>query len=202
MGRIIACLFLLTVAGCSEYGFHSPQDQPGWSSDGNATPGDDDDDDDGDLDDPDDPDWPSLDRDPDWPGLEVPPGELHMTGGGGIPHVGGIASHGFTIHCDDGKDNHHLQINWASGSFHLEEVDWVQCWDDPGISGGQPDPGFDTLEMAGWGRLDGIADTAIYLVFTDDGEPGTTDTAEVLLDDGWQPVWLAGVLEDGNHQAH
>ena len=199
MGRFSILLFAISsLAACTEYGFHSPNDQPGFYDD-NPNFGDDDDDF-GDDDDDDGPDWPGLERDPDWPGDEVPPGNLHMTGGGGIPHVGGIASHGFTIHCDDGKDNHHLQIGWDGGTFHLEEVAWIQCWDDPAISGDQPSPGFDTLELAGWGRLDGVSGTPIYLVFTDDGEPGTTDTAVVEINLG--ATWLAGVLEDGNHQAH
>ena len=242
--------FALLLTGCSEYGFHTPNDAPNDTTDGAAVPnypgsngdsgdplqpgdpedgltgdpddlpGDPDDgltddpkDDNpgddlgfepGDFDDDDDDDWPTLEFDPDWPGIPVEnPGDLHMTGGGQMPHLGGdLASHGFTIHCDDGKDNSNLQMNWDGDSFSMDQIDFVQCWDDPTISGGQPDPGFDTIEVAGIGSLNGVGGVPFYLIFTDDGEPGDTDTAWVEIVDGAQFLAFDGILEAGNHQAH
>ena len=64
---------------------------------------------------------------------------------------------------------------------------------------------FDTFQGVGVGRLKGKEEANIRFTFTDAGEPGTLDTAEILIwtDDPQDPLlYVSGPLEFGNHQAH
>lgn len=125
-------------------------------------------------------------------------GAARMTGGG----VADGASHGFTVHCAFTHHSNHLQVNWDTGAFHLEGIDWVVCLDDPNVEPGQPQVGFDTVVGVGWGRLNGV-DADVWFSFSDDGEPGTTDGFLVEIDPGMGFTFdFDGLLDSGNHQAH
>jgi len=124
-----------------------------------------------------------------------------MTGGGEMLDNGYAYSHGFTLHCAFTHHVANLQLSWEDGNFHLDGVDWVVCLDDPTIEPAQPVVGFDTVVGVGWGRLDGV-DTDIWFKLTDAGEPGDADTLSFELAIGGWTLDAAGVLTDGNHQAH
>ncbi len=123
-----------------------------------------------------------------------------MTGGGVVLDDIEV-SYGFTLHCAGSHHSNHLQINWDGGSFHLEDVNWVDCSDDPALSPGMPSVGNDTLEGEGVGRLNGHP-ASIWFHFTDDGEPGVDDHAAFEIRLGAVSSYREGYTVGGNHQAH
>lgn len=166
----------------------------------------------------DDEDLPGEDEDEDAPGDDegevpgdgseppagtTPPADLdgdgRMTGGGSTWDGEIRVTHGFTLRCDGSHAR--LQVNWEGHAFHLEQLDTIACWDDPGLDPMPRRADFDTLWAAGTGRLDGVSGVPFEILFTDDGEPGTTDTAEIVIDGG-AAVWAASAVDRGNHQAH
>lgn len=137
-----------------------------------------------------------------------------MTGGGLIIFENGQrVTHGFELYCSAQLGPNSLEVNWNGNGFHLLNVDFAYCEDDPDIDSGNPDSPIDTLYLAGTGRLhlhtaNGLVtyeNATIEILFTDAGEPGRNDEAqfrirtaaggEVVLEGG-------GRLEGGNHQAH
>ena len=56
----------------------------------------------------------------------------------------------------------------------------------------------------GVGRYNGERGAQIFFTFTDAGEPGVADTAEIVIMDagGDQVLFVSGDLMYGNHQAH
>lgn len=124
-----------------------------------------------------------------------------MTGGG---RINASVTHGFRLECTKENGQNNLQVNWgSSGSFHLESVSSVSCYDNPdkSIDSGNPAAGFDTLHGTATGRCgDGSPATAEYTM-TDDGEPGTGDTFSITITGGCT-LSSSGNLERGNHQAH
>lgn len=78
------------------------------------------------------------------------------------------------------------------------------CPDTALISRNPPDAEFDTFIGFGEGKLNGAPGATISFIFTDAGEPGIADTAQItILDpDGRQVLEIAGPLTFGNHQAH
>jgi len=127
-----------------------------------------------------------------------------MTGGGRI-NANMILTHGFELNCNPSDGPNNLEINYDKGnSFHLESVTYVHCFDDPAQGSGQPKAGFDTLEMSGFGRLNGQSGAFVWVQFTDYGEPGKNDWSTVVIYDnaGNLKLDVTGVLTNGNHQAH
>jgi len=128
-----------------------------------------------------------------------------MTGGGSVFDGEERFTHGFELHCDT-SDPNNLEINWGVGNqFHLTELTFAACSDDPGISEEPPSAGFDTFEGRGTGRLNGVEGATIRFKFTDAGEPGkSVDLAEfrIVPPDGGPAIVVSGFLEKGNHQAH
>ena len=130
------------------------------------------------------------------------PDERRMTGGGSVfTALGMRVTHGFELHCDPAAEPNNLQVNWGKGnSFHLESTTSASCSDDPGIEEAPPVAGFDTYEGEGTGRCSGLAAT-IEWTFTDAGEPGGSDTADITIT-GACALTVSGTLAQGNHQAH
>ena len=137
------------------------------------------------------------------------PPDCWMTGGGSIfdtdtiVEYTGRTTHGMILHCDTRNPNK-LQINWEDNIFHLTNLTSAMCPDTAGIEPNPPDALFDTFIGMGEGRLNGDPGATISFTFTDAGEPGTSDTAEIAIFNaaGWQVLSISGPLTFGNHQAH
>jgi hypothetical protein len=128
-----------------------------------------------------------------------------MTGGGRL--AGDMkVTHGFELHCrvDDKPNN--LEINWGNGNhFHLDSLTNIKCIDDPTIQPQQPKASFDKYEADGYGSYNGVPGYQIHFEFTDAGEPGSSDTAFILIHNGDPSAPVLNVnahLDQGNHQAH
>ena len=94
----------------------------------------------------------------------------------------------------------------ASGkqhNIHLETLTIGFCTDDPTITPNPPNAFSDTYIGNGLGRLDGNPARAEWK-FTDAGEPGWKDTAQITIKDASSTTVLSvsGSLDKGNHQAH
>ena len=135
-----------------------------------------------------------------------------MTGGGSVfTAEGKRVTHGFELHCDKNDKPNNLEINWDGGNrFHLENLTYANCTDDPAIdSPAPPAAGFDTYEGRGTGRYNGQPASAEW-IFTDAGEPGLNDKVVKLRiklgygNGNGNPVLLVenANLNRGNHQAH
>lgn len=126
-------------------------------------------------------------------------GLARMTGGGGFA---GDFGHGFTIHCEETHDANSMTVDLpGQAKFKLDGVAWIVCLDDPALDAQQPEPDFDTVVGVGWGTLRGH-DADVWFVFTDDGEPGTDDHADLEIVQGSDAWSGAGFLTQGNHQVH
>lgn len=136
-------------------------------------------------------------------GEETPNGGLaRMTGGGGVDDVAHPFGEAFTVHCAETHHANELNLDLGGGlKFKLDGVEWVICLDDPALESGQPEPSFDTVVGQGWGTMQG-EDAEIWFVFTDDGEPGTTDHARFEVHTGSMAYAGEGYLTQGNHQVH
>src|SRR5947208_3401507 len=104
-----------------------------------------------------------------------------MTGGGSVftadsveVQTGDRVTHGFEIHCgaEDGTIPlpNNLEINWLGNRFHLDDLRWASCTDDPTISPNPPYAPFDTFEGYGKGSYNGQSGASIHFKFTDAGE--------------------------------
>jgi hypothetical protein len=127
-----------------------------------------------------------------------------MTGGGSIISNGLRVTHGFTINCDATHNPQRLEINWDGNRFHLDSMTSANCSNDPNINAGQPFAGFNTYTGTGTGSFNGVDGATIDFVFTDAGEPGTSDTAAYTIRDVDSNLVLSasGNLDNGNHQSH
>jgi len=143
-----------------------------------------------------------------------------MTGGGSVftssatqgSVAGDRVTHGFELHCgaEDGTIPlpNNLEINWSGNRFHLDFLTFANCSDDPTIEPQPPSAPFDTFEGFGKGSYNGEAGASIHFIFTDAGEPGRADTAQITVwsgDYSSSPIVLQvdrAVLTFGNHQAH
>lgn len=129
-----------------------------------------------------------------------------MTGGGSVLDAGRLrTTHGFTLQCDPNRAPQRLQINWGKGQrFHLERLVSADCSDTPAINPAPPGAGFDRYAGSGRGRLNGRPGASATWVFTDAGEPGVNDHAEITVRnaDGEVVLDVAGRLSHGNHQSH
>lgn len=72
-----------------------------------------------------------------------------------------------------------------------------------GIAPNPPAAGFDTYVGAGTGNDNGQPGATVKFTFTDAGEPGKNDTAEIEVKVGSTTVLsVSGTLNSGNQQAH
>lgn len=138
---------------------------------------------------------------------ETPPGcECRTTGGATIgtdrdPRV----THGFELHCNVDQLPNNLEVNWGGNHFHLDTLTAVECIDDPAIVPNPPKAGCDTIHGLGTGSVNGVDGYQVEFIFTDAGEPGSTDWAWVKITDagGTNTVMeVSGYLTKGNQQFH
>ena len=139
-----------------------------------------------------------------------------MTGGGSIfngdSRTSPRVTHGFELHCDPSVLPNNLEINWPStdgrrqNQFHLEMLNTAVCTDNPSIVPKPPKATtLDTYTGTGTGRYNGTSGYQAQWVFTDAGEPGTSDAAWIKITD---PSGITTVLEvfgnlsRGNQQMH
>jgi hypothetical protein len=123
-----------------------------------------------------------------------------MTGGGSVFETDGTrVTHGFELHCDTPDVPNRLEINWAGHRFHLETLISAFCSEDPTINAGHPTNIFNTYVGFGSGLLDGGPGATARWTFTDAGEPGTNDTATIVIKDSLGKVVLtvSGKLDIG-----
>jgi len=128
-----------------------------------------------------------------------------MTGGGSVYTEDGMrVTHGFELHCDIDVGPNNLEVNFDKNNFHLEQLTFVRCYDDPGLNPLPRPAPFDTLVGEGVGRFNNQPGYKIRFTFTDDGEPGSTDLAQIEIRDpqGRVVLFVSGNLHNGNHQAH
>ncbi len=142
-----------------------------------------------------------------------------MTGGGsiftdandtGVP-PGTRITHGFELHCDPARKPNSLEINIhnvTDSQFHLENLTFANCTDDPTITPNPPNAPFDTYEGKGTGRFNGVSGATAEWIFTDAGEPGINDRIKRLLIKDANGTVVVNIpdpghtLTFGNHQAH
>jgi hypothetical protein len=184
MQRFILCFIIVSLSGlliftCQEAPTLIEDDHSGLESDRNVTPN---------------------------PGDTPPPCDGRMTGGGSVffgvdPRV--RVTRGFEIHCDLSVPNN-LQVNWLKGNkFHLTELTYANCTDDPNIIQDPPAAPFDTFEGRGIGKYNNQPGATIHFIFVDAGEPGTEDWAMIVVEFGGDVVLdVAGFIDRGNLQAH
>ncbi|WP_206607868.1 hypothetical protein [Ferruginivarius sediminum] len=142
---------------------------------------------------------------------EEPPGlDGRITGGGSNITVDGLRiTKGLQLHCDLRNPNN-FQINWPGAAFHLEALTVANCTEDPDIIQQPPmSSPFDTFQAEGTGRLriNGERDenATVRFILVDAGEPGTADTARIVIRDGDGNIVLdlpETVLTHGNFQTH
>lgn len=135
-----------------------------------------------------------------------------MTGGGSVFTDSGMrVTHGFELHCDWNRKPNNLEINehpggTAGGRYHLEKLEYAECYDDPSINPFPPAAPFDTYYGRGTGRYNGQPGYYAEWIFTDAGEPGTEDKIRYLTikdANGYTVLYVTEKkLTFGNHQAH
>lgn len=129
-----------------------------------------------------------------------------MTGGGSVFPLAnqaqvGRVTHGFELHCDPTHAPNNLEVNWGNGNnFHLTALTSAKC-DSDGQSPNPPSAGFDRYHGTGTGTCNGSPASANW-TFTDHGEPGINDTAEIHISGGCTLDVGPAALDKGNHQAH
>ena len=127
-----------------------------------------------------------------------------MTGGGSVfTQDGKRVNHGFEIHCNPDIEPQNLEVNFGGNRFHLTEMTSAFCEDTELDQLPRPAP-FDTFTGTGEGRFNGVDGYHIEFVFTDAGEPGKKDTAEIMITDPSNALvlFVSGELRSGNQQAH
>ena len=96
-------------------------------------------------------------------------------------------------------------MSWSKNNkFHLETLESATCSDDPSIAPNPPPAGFDTYVGKGKGRYNGVSGYTIEFKFTDAGEPGTNDNAQIKITapDSSVVLSVSGNINKGNQQAH
>ncbi len=99
-----------------------------------------------------------------------------------------------------------LKVEWGGKRYVLKAYTGggLVCLDTP-VDEGQPRAGFDTIVGQGTGTLNGKRASATFR-FTDAGEPGRDDTANIRIVDAKGKTVLNVVNQrasaGGNHQAH
>jgi hypothetical protein len=116
---------------------------------------------------------------------------------------------GLQLHCHLDNHSDNLEVNWAGGRWHLEEVTAVSCSNDPLLSPEPPKAPVDTMRATATGRYNGVSGyTAVYTL-KDSGEPDNkrTDRIAITIFETANPSNVVlTVLEQnitgGNIQAH
>jgi hypothetical protein len=135
--------------------------------------------------------------------------EGRWTGGGTITWdasdpPGAHVTHGFQFRCNMLPPNR-LEVNWEGNRWHMMEILSVTCLMNPDLP--PPDPPYAPINevyATGEGRYNNQRGYIAEWYFTDVGEPGENDYAEIVITapDGTVVLDAEGYLEFGNHQAH
>ena len=78
-------------------------------------------------------------------------------------------THGFELHCDINVGPNNLQVNFEGNRFHLEQLTFVACYDDPALNPLPRQAPFDTMVGEGVGRFNGVDGYRVWFTFTDNG---------------------------------
>ena len=136
---------------------------------------------------------------------EISPAKGRMTGGGSVfTNDNARITLDFEMYCDLREPNN-LQVNWPDGNkFHMPELTYAICTDDPKINQKPPAIPFDTLTGEGTGRFNGEEGATINFTFLDQGEPGKSDTVWIQIFDKHEQEVLnvEEPMKYGNLQAH
>jgi len=98
-----------------------------------------------------------------------------------------------------------LEVNWAGNRFHLSSLASANCFEGTPPPEGPPPAGFNTYVGSGTGSFNGASGATATWTFTDHGEPGTKDTAQMQIKDNSGNTVLnvnQTTLSGGNFQAH
>jgi hypothetical protein len=141
-----------------------------------------------------------------------------LNGGGRVLTPSGFVTLAFELRCNPADKRGNLEVNWGGNRFHLENVTAATCFLDPSIvgpvrPGRSHDDGdddhhgaakFNTLQGRGTGRYNNAAGASAFWTFTDAGEPGTNDTANIQITDTRNVLVLtaSGRLINGNFERH
>ena len=126
-----------------------------------------------------------------------------MTGGGSVLTTDARVTRGFELHCDLRSPNN-LQVNWGGHRFHLENLAAAVCEDTLVEQAPPRSAPFDTFRGVGTGHLNGAPGASIEFEFVDAGEPGSSDSASIMIRDASGALVLdaAGFIQSGNLQTH
>ena len=125
-----------------------------------------------------------------------------MTGGGSVfTTAGGRVTHGFSLGCNLNQGPDNLVVNWDGGNnFHLTSLTSATCFDSRANTPNPSAAGFNTYVGSGVGLCNGLPAAANW-TFTDAGELGSNDTANIVISGGCS-LSVSGNLQQGRHQAH
>lgn len=129
---------------------------------------------------------------------------------GGQIALDGRVTHGFVVHCTPRHSDHLEIVDHVTGlNFHLTDLIYTECSDNPEIEPNPPDAAFDTFYGEGVGRCKLPSGhwepCSISFEFTDGGERGgcLRDTAYIAISYGSGNLFvIGGDVDCGNHQAH
>lgn len=133
-----------------------------------------------------------------------------MTGSGSVTTDDGtmVVGHHFELHCEfpggtDVDDPNTLVITWGGEKWTLETLTKAGCEDRNRFDQRPPAAAFDTYNGEGEGECSKDPGPAYAKwEFTDQGEPGSKDTAWIRVECPNSVIEVRGKLEAGNHQAH
>jgi len=127
-----------------------------------------------------------------------------MTGGGQTANF--AASHGFEVGCSVNSNHNNLEVNWAGGNnFHMDTITSVTCFLDPALPNPAPPPaGFNVMILHGTGTFNNQPGASVFAIFTDAGEPGTNDEAQIIVTFNGSTVLDVPLakIATGDQQAH
>jgi len=126
------------------------------------------------------------------------------TGGGSVWNASQRVTHGFELHCNDDQLPNNLEVNWGGNHFHLDVLTHVSCGNRSDIDPTPPAAPCDKIYGEGEGKFNGVSGYHVVFYFTDAGEPGKNDHAEITIyaPDGKIVLEVDGNLKSGNQQAH
>ncbi len=136
------------------------------------------------------------------------------TGGGTIDTGADIpagvrVTHGFEIYVTSPEapaGPNHIEVNWGGNHFHLTSLTYALSYFDANYP--PPDPPHspdNIIQGYGIGRYNGADGYHITFTFTDFGEPGVNDYAQIVIkspDESTTVLDVTGNLDNGNHQSH
>ena len=136
---------------------------------------------------------------------EISPAKDRMTGEKSVlRNDNARVTLGFDIQCDLREPNN-LQVNWPDGNkFHLVELIYAICTDDPKLNQKTPAVPFDTFTGEGTGRFNCVEGATINFIIVDQGEPAKSDTGWIQIFDKHEQEVLnvEGSMKYGNLQVH